>query len=49
MDKLGKDGVLRRCVVAVERVALLEEVHKDEARGHIAGEVTARKTLQASY
>ena len=29
--KLGKDGVLRRCVAVVERVVLLEEAHKDEA------------------
>ena len=29
MYRLGKDGVLRRCVAAAERVALLEEAHED--------------------
>ena len=42
--KLGKDGVLRRCVATTKRVALLEE-----ARGHIFGEVTAKKILQVGY
>ena len=45
MYKLGKDGVLRRCGAATERVALLEKAHEDEAGGHMAGEVTARKIL----
>ena len=47
--KLGKDGVLRRCVAVAERVALLEEAHEDDSGGHMAGEVTARKILQAGY
>ena len=46
---LGKDGVLRRCVVAAKSVALLEEAHKDEAGGHMAAEVIARKILQVGY
>ena len=49
MYQLGKDGVLRRCVAAAKRVALLEEAHKDEVGGHMVGEVTARKILQAGY
>ena len=49
MYRLGKDGVLRRCVAAAERVALPKEAHEDEAGGHMAGEVTARKILQAGY
>ena len=47
--KLGKDGVLRRCVAVAERVALLEEAHEEDSGGHMAGEVTARKILQAGY
>ena len=32
-----------------ERVELLEGAHEGEAEGHMAGEVTARKLLQAGY
>ena len=43
--RLGKDDVLRRCVPSMERMALLEEAHKDGARGHMAIEVMAKKLL----
>ncbi|MCO5556985.1 hypothetical protein L7F22_010540 [Adiantum nelumboides] len=33
--KLGKDGVLRRCVQEEERIELLEEAHEGDAGGHI--------------
>ena len=47
--RLGKDGVLRRCVPKMERIALLEEAHEDEARGHITGEVMTKMLLQDGY
>ena len=47
--RLGKDGILKRCVPLSERVKLLEGAHEREAGGHMVGEVTARKLLQAGY
>ena len=47
--KLGRDGVLRRCVVEVKSVALLKEAHADATGGHMAGEVMAKKILQVGY
>ncbi|MCO5600642.1 hypothetical protein L7F22_054757 [Adiantum nelumboides] len=47
--RLGKDGVLRRCVQEEERIELLEEAHEGDAGGHMSGEVTTRKLLQAGY
>ena len=47
--KLGRDGLLRRCVASAKRVALLEEAHKYVAGGHMAGEVTTIKVLQVGY
>ena len=47
--KLGKDGVLRRCVPSMKRVALLEEAHEDEADRHMIGEVIAKKLHRTGY
>ena len=47
--RLGKDGVLRGCVADDERTELLEEAHEGESGGHMSGEVTARKLLEAGY
>ena len=47
--RLGKDGILGRCVPLSERVEFLEGAHEGEAGGHMAGEVTARKLLQTGY
>ncbi|MCO5575778.1 hypothetical protein L7F22_029583 [Adiantum nelumboides] len=35
--RLGKDGVLRRCVQEEERIELLEEAHEGNAGGHMSG------------
>ena len=46
---MGRDGVLRRCVRLTEREELMKEAHEGDARGHMAGETTTRKILQAGY
>ena len=43
--RLGRDGVLRRCVRLIERDELTTEAHEGEAGGHMAGETTTMKTL----
>jgi hypothetical protein len=47
--KKGKDGVLRRCIMNSEVPLILQGCHSDPAGGHFAGNVTARKVLQAGY
>ena len=47
--KQGKDGVLRRCIMSSEIPLILKGCHSDPAGGHFAGEITARKVLQAGY
>ena len=47
--RLGKDGILRRCIPEIERMGLMEEAHEGEAGGHMSGEVTARKLLQGGF
>ena len=44
--RLGRDGVLRRCVRLTEREELMKEAHEGDAGGH---KTTARNKLQAGY
>lgn len=44
---LGRDGVLRRCVTAANRTAVIEEAHTGDSGGHFSREITTRKVLQA--
>ena len=41
------DGLLRRCVLPHETMAVLAEAHQGSGGGHFARDVTARKFLQA--
>ena len=45
--RIGGDGLLRRCVPPHETDAVLAEAHQGIGGGHFAGDVTARKVLQA--
>ena len=47
--RMRKDGVLRRCLDETQRIDILREAHEGCAGGHMAGEVTARRVLQAGY
>ena len=47
--KLGKDGVLRRCIFDSEVDSILEGCHSDVCGGHFAGDSTARKVLMAGF
>ncbi|KAH9299645.1 hypothetical protein KI387_031327, partial [Taxus chinensis] len=45
--KLGRDEVLRRCVLEHEHLAIMEEAHGGSADGNYAGDATMRKILMA--
>lgn len=45
--KLGKDEVLRHCVLEHERKDIMEEAHGGIAGGHYVGDATMRKILLA--
>ena len=47
--KLGKDGVLRRCINPSKVQDILEGCHTNPCGGHFAEEATARKALLAGY
>jgi hypothetical protein len=47
--KLGKDGVLRRCIFESEVENILQGCHADVCGGHFAGDSTARKVLLAGF
>lgn len=44
--RLGRDGILRRCVSRSARQQVTEEAHASDARGHFAAEITIKKILQ---
>ena len=44
--KKGKNGILRCCVTSSKIPLILKECHNNNAGGHFAGDVTARKILQ---
>ena len=45
--KLGRDEVLRRCVMPHEKEAIIREAHFGTTGGHFAGKPTAQKILAA--
>ena len=47
--KLGKDEILRRCIMQSEVPSILEGCHDDPCGGHFAGDSTARKALTSGY
>ena len=47
--KLGKDGVLCRCINPNEVQDILEGCHTDPCGGHFAGEATIRKAFTFGY
>ena len=47
--RLGKDGILRRCIFESEVDNILEGCHSDVCGGHFAGDSTARKVLLAGF
>ena len=44
--RLGRDGILRRCVPRSARQQVTEEAHAGDAGGHFAAEITIKKILQ---
>jgi hypothetical protein len=47
LNKLGVDGILRRCVLEIERTTILEEAHDEIVGGHYTGKATTHKILCA--
>jgi hypothetical protein len=45
----GVDGVLRRCVTAMEIPTILSACHDSACGGHFSGTLTAQKVLRAGY
>ncbi|MDM1593486.1 hypothetical protein HX035_24380 [Escherichia coli] len=45
--KLGKDGILRKCVPECNYVNTLELAHSGPSGGHFAAEITAKKVLMS--
>ena len=45
--KLSPDEVLRRCVMPLEKEAIIREAHTGIVGGHFAGKSTAQKILSA--
>ena len=44
--RLGRDGIIRRCVPRSARVQVIEEAHGGDSGGHFASEITVKKILQ---
>ena len=44
--RLGRDGIIRRCVPRSARQQVIVEAHASDARGHFAAEITIKKILQ---
>lgn len=45
--RLCIDGVLRRCIPLIAKVAVIREVHSGDARGHFSSAITYKKIPQA--
>ena len=43
------DGLIRRCVLEIEMLSVLEECHSSPVGGHHSGIQTAHKILQCCY
>ncbi|XP_047264127.1 uncharacterized protein LOC124896587 [Capsicum annuum] len=46
---IGPDGVIRRCILEVEFVKVLQDYHSSPYGGHHGGERTVRKVLQSGF
>ena len=47
--KRSLDGILRRCLLPEETLAVLTELHDSACGGHFAGRLTSDKILRAGY
>ena len=47
--RLGKDGILRRCLTEHEMPVVIFEIHEGICGGHFPGEITTRKALKTGY
>ena len=44
--RLGRDGIIRRCVPRSARQKVIQEAHAGDAGGHFAADITVKKILQ---